>query len=65
MKYLAFAMKAVIMIIGLYMMYSFPDMSKPPFVSGLAIFLTGAYLGLQGRYGSRFSGCIFGEAKKK
>lgn len=59
MKYLAFAMKAEIMIIGLLMMYLNQTISSPPFMSGAAIFTIGLYLALHGVYGSKFSGCIF------
>ncbi len=59
MKYLAFAMKLFIMATGLYMMWAFPDTTKPPFMSWLAFFVIGAYLWIQGVYGSKFSGCIF------
>ena len=67
MRYLAFAMKVFIMATGIFMMVSFPDTAKPPFMSWLAFFVIGAYLGLEGRYGARFSGCIFGrcDVKKK
>lgn len=59
MKYLAFAMKVEIMIIGLLMMYFNQVISSPPFMSGVAIFTIGLYLALQGVYGSSFSACIF------
>jgi len=68
MKYLAFAMKAEIMILGLLMMYFNPMISSAPFMSGLALFTIGLYLALQGYFGTNFSGCIFGSApvsKKK
>lgn len=65
MKYLAFAMKIEIMIIGLVMMYFNPVISSPPFMSGLAIFTIGVYLGLQGYFGNSFSGCIFGTCQVK
>ncbi len=53
------------MIIGICMMYYSQVISSPPFMSGLALFTIGLYLGLQGRFGSRFSGCIFNVPKKK
>ena len=59
MKYLAFAMKLEIMIIGLLMMYFNQTISSPPFMSGLAIFTIGIYLGLQWYFWNSFSGCIF------
>lgn len=65
MKYFAFAMKVEIMIIGLLMMYFNQVISSPPFMSGLAIFTIGLYLGLQGYFGSSFSGCIFGSCEVK
>lgn len=65
MKNLAFAMKVVIMTIGLYMMIRFPVISNPPFISGLAIFIIGLYLALQGYFGSSFSGCIFNNPTPK
>jgi len=65
MKYLAFVMRAVIALIGLYMMYSFPDIAKPPFVSGLAIFLIAVYLELHGYFGAKFSECLCKKPKKK
>lgn len=63
MKYLAFAMKAEIMILGLLMMYFNPVLSSAPFMSGLALFTIGLYLALQGYFGNSFSGCIFGSAE--
>lgn len=47
MMYVGIAIKAIIICIGLYMMFNFPDMTKPPFISGMAITLTGLYLALQ------------------
>ncbi|NDK09672.1 hypothetical protein GW846_02740 [Candidatus Gracilibacteria bacterium] len=49
----------MLIIIGLVMMYSFPEVSNPPFMSGLAFFIIGLYLALDGIYGREFSGCIF------
>lgn len=63
MKYLAFAMKVFLILTGLFMMVTFPDMTKPPFMSGLAFLVIGSYLALEGRYGTAFSGCIFGQVK--
>lgn len=63
MKYLAFAMKAEIMILGLLMMYFNPVVSSAPFMSGIAIFTIGLFLGLQGYFGTSFSGCIFGSCE--
>jgi hypothetical protein len=65
MKNLAFAMKLVIMAIGIYMMVMFPNISTPPFISGVAIFTIGLYLGLQGYFGEQFSGCIFKKSTPK
>jgi len=69
MKYLAFAMKVLLMLIGLILIYrSWEFMSfNSDCLTGLAIFITGLYLWLQGKYGSTFSGCIFGspEVPKK
>lgn len=62
MKYLGTFMKAEIMIIGLLMMYFHPVLSSPPFMSGLAIFTIGLFLGLQWYFGESFSGCIFKKA---
>lgn len=59
MKYLAFAMKAEIMIIGLMMMYFNQIVTSPPFMSWAAIFTIGLYLALDGYFGKTFSGCIF------
>jgi len=64
MKYLAFAMKVEIMIIGLLMMYFNQVISSPPFMSGVAIFTIGLYLGLQGYFWNSFSGCIFSKTPK-
>lgn len=64
MKYLAFVMKACIMLIWVYMMYSFPDRSNPPFISGLGFFLTWLYLAIQGMYGHKFTGCIITDKTK-
>jgi hypothetical protein len=63
MKYLALAMKIEIMFIGLTMMYMFPVVSNPPFMSGVAFFSIGLYLILQGCMGDAFSGSVF--CKKK
>ncbi len=65
MKYLALAMKIEIMFIGLTMMYMFPVFSKPPFMSGVALFTIGLYLLLQGCMGERFSGSILKKESKK
>lgn len=62
MKYLAFAMKAEIMIIGLLMMYLNQVITSPPFMSWVAIFTIGLYLAIHWIYGSKFSGCIFVKA---
>lgn len=64
MKYLACAMKLAIALIGLYMMYSFPDMTKPPFVSGLALVLVGMYLELFGKACSCACDCSKKKPKK-
>jgi len=64
MKYLAFAMKVFLIVTGIYMMVTFPDTTKPPFMSWLSFLVIWAYLALEGRYGSNFSGCIFGQVKK-
>jgi len=69
MKYLAFAIKLILMIIGLTLIIrSWEPMAfSSECLTGLAILLTGAYLGLQGKFGTAFSGCIFPskEAPKK
>lgn len=59
MKYLAFAMKVEIMVIGLMMMYFNQVVTSPPFMSGAAIFTIGLYLAIEGYFGREFSGCIF------
>jgi len=64
MKYLAFVMKAEIMLIGLLMMYFNQVVSSPPFMSGAAIFTIGLYLALQWIYGQRFTGCIIVDKTK-
>ena len=46
------------------MMINFPDTARPPFVSGLAIFIIGLYLAIEGYFGKRFSGCILPMKKK-
>lgn len=59
MKYLALAIKIEIMFIGLMMMYMFPVISNPPFMSGIAFFSIGLYLLLQGCMWEKFSGSVF------
>jgi len=65
MQYLAFAMRLAIMIIGLYTIY----INWAPFTGaclpGVAIFLTGLYLAIQGKHGDSFTGCIFSKETPK
>jgi len=63
MKYLGYAIKLAIVLIGLCMMYHFPDTSKPPFMSGAVFVLIAIYLQFftQSVYGS----CETDKKKKK
>ncbi len=45
------------------MMYNFPEVSNPSFMSGIGFFITWLYFALQGIYGREFSGCIFTQEK--
>ncbi len=46
MKYLACVMRVAIFVFGLYMVCMFPDMMKPPFISGITFMLIALYLQL-------------------
>lgn len=70
MKYLGTAIKILIMIIGLIIIKKgYTGTPNTDCLSGVAIFLIGLYLALQGKYGNDFSGCLFSkkviEAPKK
>ena len=44
MKYIMWAIQVMVTSIGIYMMFKFPNVGNPPFVSGLALALIGVYL---------------------
>jgi hypothetical protein len=67
MKYLGTAIKLALMIIGLTLISrSWEAMAfKSECLTGLAIFLTGLYFAIEGRYGDRFSGCLLWKVVKE
>ena len=67
MKYLAFAMKIALMIIGLTLIFrSWEPMGvSSECLTWLAIFITGLYLALQGKFGENFTGCLFPSKQEK
>lgn len=64
MKYLALVVRLAILVIGGYMMYNFPAMDKPPFVSGLALVLVALYLQLFTKSCCGCTSCIEKKDKK-
>lgn len=44
MRYLALVMRLAMFVFGLYMVCMFPEMHKPPFISGLTFMLIALYL---------------------
>lgn len=67
MKYLAFAMKVALMLIGLTVVYKSwePMAFGSECLIGLAIFIIGLYLALEWKFGENFSGCIFNKKVEK
>ena len=65
MQYLSFVMRLALILIGLYLLVTANAHPDTQCAIGLAIFITGLYLGLQGKFGSKFTGCIFDKTEKR
>lgn len=67
MKYFGSVIKVLLMVIGLVLIFrSWEFMAfSSECLTGLAIFLTGLYFALDGKFGSDFSGCLFVKKEEK